>query len=132
MLCPRPTPPNARPNVPNLPDLHTRHPPAQRVRSAAKTPPYGYQSCPSATGHGKETSVPPAHVGSVPLRSANRPHLTRRGAQASVGKFKYAEYAEYDGLRYEQYAEYISGELLALLAPRAPNTQKWYTWGIGN
>jgi hypothetical protein len=35
MLCPRPTPLNRRPNVPNLPDLHRRHPPAQRVRSSA-------------------------------------------------------------------------------------------------
>ena len=35
MLYPRPTPLNRRSGAPNLPDLHRRHPPAQRVRSSA-------------------------------------------------------------------------------------------------
>jgi len=35
MLCPRPTPLNRRPHVPNLPDPHRARPPAQRVRSSA-------------------------------------------------------------------------------------------------
>jgi hypothetical protein len=36
MLCPRPTPLNRRPTVPNLPNPHRAHPPAKRVRSSAK------------------------------------------------------------------------------------------------
>ena len=37
MLCPRPTPLNRRPNVPNLPRPHRAHPPAERVRSSAES-----------------------------------------------------------------------------------------------
>jgi hypothetical protein len=41
MLYPRPTPLNRRPTVPNLPNPHRGHPPAQRVRSPAKSRPLG-------------------------------------------------------------------------------------------
>jgi hypothetical protein len=48
MLCPRPTPLNRRPTVPNLPNPHSRRPPAQRVRSSVKSAPRWFRNAPSA------------------------------------------------------------------------------------
>jgi hypothetical protein len=82
-----------------------------------------------STGLRQETNVATARDGS-PWASREPTVVDPPGAQRPPSKSKYAEYAEYVGLRYAQYAEYIyREELLALLAPDAPNT---FTWGIGN
>jgi hypothetical protein len=75
-------------------------------------------------GSRQETNVPIAHVGSIPLASREPTVFDPTWRAAFAGKSKYAEYAEYVGLRYAQYAEYISGELLLLLASSAPNIEK--------
>jgi hypothetical protein len=50
MLYPRPTPLNRRPTVPNLPNPHRGHPPAQRVRSSAKDRPLRFHKFPYTNG----------------------------------------------------------------------------------
>jgi hypothetical protein len=82
-------------------------------------------------GSPQETIVATAHVG-FPLGSREPTVFDPTWRAASGGKSKYAEYAEYVGLRYAQYAQYISGELLVFLATSAPNIEKGLAWRGGN
>jgi hypothetical protein len=67
MLCPRPTPLNRRPNVPNLLDPHRAHPPEQRVRSSTKIGPRQFHNCSSANDKRKGISGASAVAVNTPL-----------------------------------------------------------------